>query len=412
MSAADPYDFLTVANVASYIAGCPELSTRIDACALTTIEEIGDGNLNLVFRLADDAGGRLILKQALPYVRMAGEGWPMTPERARREADSLAAHHALVPELVCEPIRYDDQRHVLALEDLSDHTVWRTALNAGERHDGVAAAAGRYVAAVASGTSVLGLDRTEVSARIAASQNPDLCVITEDLVFTEPVFDAGRNSVLAVNAGDAAELGDDVGYRAAMAEAKWRFMTQAESLIHGDLHTGSIMVRKPAGVDEADSVKVFDSEFAFYGPVGFDLGALYANYTFAAARALALGEEERAQWAIGLVAQTADAFADEMRSRAAARQDTRLWDAAFVESRQDRWARESWLFASAKMARRIVGAAKVRDIESLDERVREGAARGVLRSARAVARLWDSPHESGDLAALVLPILDAARTSG
>jgi 5-methylthioribose kinase len=406
-----PYEFLTEANIAAYLAGSPELSARIDPASLTTIEEIGDGNLNLVFRLADAAGGRLILKQALPYVRMTGEGWPMTPERARREADSLAAHHALVPELVCEPIRYDPERYVLALEDLSDHTVWRAALNAGERHDGAAAAAGRYVAAVASGTSVLGLDRTEVSARIASSQNPDLCVITEDLVFTEPAFDAGRNSVLPANAADAAELAADGDYRAAMAEAKWRFMTQAESLVHGDLHTGSIMVRKPDGTDEADSVKVFDSEFAFYGPVGFDLGALYANYAFAAARALALGDDERAEWAAGLIAQTAEAFAAELRARASAWPDTRLWDAAFVEARLDRWSREAWLFASAKMARRIVGAAKVRDVESLDERVREGAARGVLRAARAVARAWDAPHGPGDLAALVLPHLREARTS-
>ncbi len=44
----------------------------------------------------------------------------------------------------------------------------------------------------------------------------------------------------------------------------------AQALIHGDLHTGSIMV------NEQDT-KVIDPEFAFYGPMGFDVGTLLAN---------------------------------------------------------------------------------------------------------------------------------------
>ncbi|MBO9578324.1 MAG: S-methyl-5-thioribose kinase [Microbacteriaceae bacterium] len=406
------YEFLTESNLAEYIASSPELSRRVDPGALTTVEEIGDGNLNVVFRVRDARGGRLILKQALPYVRMSGEGWPMTPERARREAESLAAHHALVPELVVDPIRYDPERYILAMEDLSDHAVWRGALIAGERHEGVAAAMGRYVAAVAVGTSVLGLDRTTVSERIAATQNPELCVITEDLVFTEPAFDAGRNSVIPPNEPDAAALAGDPVYRGAMAEAKWRFMTRAEALIHGDLHTGSIMVRKAAGSDVADSVKAFDSEFAFYGPVGYDLGALYANYAIAAARSLALGEDEQAGWAIGLAGETAEAFAADFRTRSAAWPEHRLWDPAFAERRIDGFERDAWLFGAAKMARRIVGAAKTRDIETLPEALREGAARGVLNAARALSAAWDSPHAVGDFAELVLPILKAARTTG
>ena len=47
-------------------------------------------------------------------------------------------------------------------------------------------------------------------------------------------------------------------------------MTQSQSLLHGDLHTGSIMVSK-------NETKIIDPEFAFYGPMGFDIGALIAN---------------------------------------------------------------------------------------------------------------------------------------
>jgi 5-methylthioribose kinase len=52
--------------------------------------EIGDGNLNLVFRVVDAATGRsLILKQALPYARVVGESWPLTLDRARIESEAL-----------------------------------------------------------------------------------------------------------------------------------------------------------------------------------------------------------------------------------------------------------------------------------------------------------------------------------
>lgn len=393
------YEFLSAENIPAYIRAHPALAEIVSPDDELTIDEIGDGNLNLVFRVRS-ARGSVILKQALPYVRMTGEGWPMTPERAAREAHSLHVHASLAGDVVVRVIEFDPERYVIAMEDLSDHRVWRDALNAGEVNDGVAAHLGRYVAQVAVGTSMLGAERTEVAAEIAATQNPDLCVITEDLVFTEPARDIGRNSVAAGNVPDAAALAADDVYVAAMAEAKWRFMTHAEALIHGDLHTGSVMVRGESGA-VADSVKVFDSEFAFYGPIAFDLGALYANYSFAAARAYALGEPARAEWALGLVAQTATAFREEFLRTAETWTDTRIWDAAFAERRVSVIEREAWLFASAKMARRMVGAAKVRDIESLDEDRRVPAVRAVLAAARAVAAGWDAPHDEGAFGELV-----------
>jgi 5-methylthioribose kinase len=403
------YEFLTESTLGRYIRQHPELVARLDPDAISETREIGDGNLNLVFHVVDRRGRGLILKQALPYVRMVGDGWPMTPERAEHEVTSLRTHHALAPDLVVEVVRYDPERHIIVLEDLSDHSVWRDALNRGERHDGAAEAIGRYVAAVAAGTSPLGLDREQLSAAVSATQNPDLCTLTDDLVFTEPVVDAGRNAVLPGNAADAADLAADPVFRAAMGEARWRFTTQAEALIHGDLHTGSVMVRAPHGTTEVDSVKAFDSEFAFYGPIAFDLGALTANYTFAAARALALGEDDRAGWALELVDRTWNSFAAETRRRAADWPDRRVWDEDFAAARLDRWRRETWLFASAKLARRIVGAAKVRDIETLEPDLRVGAARGVLRVARAASAVWESPHADGQWADLARPLLAASR---
>jgi 5-methylthioribose kinase len=407
----NPYEFLTTQTVLEYIRSKPVLSSRIDAGQLTSVEEIGDGNLNLVFIAKDRTGRGLVLKQALPYVRMTGEGWPLTPERARTESESLMAHHALVPDLVVNVFDYNPQRFIIAMEDLSDHDVWRGALNRGVVHNGAADAVGTYIGAVAFGTSLFGVDRDELAARQAASTNPQLCAITEDLVFTEPYVDAGRNSVLAANELDAKELASDVAMVRAMGQAKWLFMTRAEALIHGDLHTGSVMVRAAQGSLSCDSVKVFDSEFAFYGPVAFDLGAAWANYLIAGARAYALGEDERADWALSLVSSTWNAFEAEFSRRWPARIDPRMWQEGFLDDLLSQWRAEAWLFAAAKMARRVVGAAKTKDIETLPEAQREGAARGLLHLSRRLVREREKDSSTERLTDLAREVLVEDRTT-
>ncbi len=63
--------------------------------------EIGDGNLNYVFRVVDPESGKsVILKQALPYAKVVGESWPLTLQRAQIEADALRKHGEFVPNLV------------------------------------------------------------------------------------------------------------------------------------------------------------------------------------------------------------------------------------------------------------------------------------------------------------------------
>ncbi|HVI36103.1 MAG TPA: hypothetical protein VM684_07730, partial [Gaiellales bacterium] len=109
---------LTGAEVAGYVADRPELRELIDPATLT-VSEVGDGNLNQVFVCADAAGRRLVLKQALPYVRLVGPSWPMTEQRAAREAAALRVHSAL-SDAVCRLLAFDAPRFVLALEDLSD----------------------------------------------------------------------------------------------------------------------------------------------------------------------------------------------------------------------------------------------------------------------------------------------------
>lgn len=370
---------LTSDEVPGYLAGRAALRDLVDP-ATVDVKEIGDGNLNLVFGCTDAEGRGLVLKQALPYVRLVGPDWPMTEERATREAAAITAHSALSAN-VCHLIDFDRERYVLALEDLSDHQVFRTRLNEGGGHAGVSELIGRYVADVAFGTSWLTLGEEEFRLRAAASVNPELCLITEDLIFTEPYLGADRNSVRPSVANQVARLQADPSWVDAAMGMKHRFLTTQEALLHGDLHSGSVFVR-----DRGDelSVKTFDSEFACYGPVGFDLGLWWANLMFAGVRAAALGDRTRAVSLFDAVGASWFSF----RARLLELWPGRVSPGRYPDSYLSGWLRvirqDGFGFAGCEAARRTIGLAKVSDLESLDDRAYEITATAMLRLSRTL----------------------------
>jgi 5-methylthioribose kinase len=88
-------------------------------------QEVGDGNLNLVFKISISGREPGIVKQALPYVRCVGESWPLTLDRARLEAQTLVAHYQHSPQHTVKIHHFDPELAVMVMEDLSDHRIWR-----------------------------------------------------------------------------------------------------------------------------------------------------------------------------------------------------------------------------------------------------------------------------------------------
>ena len=379
------YEFLSAQNIVEYLASRNEIASIINAKAIVEMKEVGDGNLNLVFIIKDENGKGIVLKQALPYVRLVGPSWPMSPDRARIEYETTTVHSTSAKHLLPEIYFYDAQRYIIAMEDLSDHKVWRTALNEGDFNYGAAESIGEYIARVLFATSIFGAGAKAHYQGMARAINPELCLITEDLVFTEPYFPADRNSYLPENEIDAKAIENDLQMIAEMGELKYKFMTSAEALLHGDLHTGSVMVKSDASGNEI-STRAFDSEFSFYGPIGFDIGACFANFYLALARSIALGREDHSRFISELPAKLWDSFEGNFRALWPARVDKRVFTDELLEALIEQWRIDAIGYAAAKMVRRIVGLAKVSDIETLDPDVRQGAARGVLRSAQMLIR--------------------------
>ena len=114
------FDQLTLDSIPRYIAGRPALTAHIDASALVSVVEVGDGNLNLVFIVRDEHGSSLVLKQSLPHVR-TDPSWPMTRERSDPRVAGARQPRAGRCAPCAGALRLRPENYILAMEDLSDH---------------------------------------------------------------------------------------------------------------------------------------------------------------------------------------------------------------------------------------------------------------------------------------------------
>lgn len=234
--------------------------------------EIGDGNVNYVYRLwSEDSGQSLILKQAMPYLRCVGESYPLSIERVIREADALEIQGRHAPGLVPKLIRRFDALGLLVMEDLSALRVMRHEMLKLIQHPRFAEHISTFLAALAFFTSDFAAVAGEKKRREGQFINPELCRIQEDLVFSDPYFDCSRNAVNpALRPYLEGTFWQRADVRLLAAQYKLKYLTARESLIHSDLHTGSIFV-------SAERTVVFDPEFCFFGPMAFDVGKLLGN---------------------------------------------------------------------------------------------------------------------------------------
>jgi 5-methylthioribose kinase len=361
---------LESATAIEYALQQPNLREVFEGASLADLvaEEIGDGNLNLVFRVFDRQQPQrsVIIKQALPYVRLVGESWPLTLDRARIEAAALAEYQDIVPALVPKLYHYDPDLCLTAMENLRNHVTMRKGLIAGQMYPLSGRHLGEFIAETAFRTSDFFLSPEEKKARVIKFTNPQLCRITEDLIFDEPYRPNVPNNhwnSLIDKAVQALQSDANREVKEGVFWLRWSFMTHAEAMIHGDLHTGSVMVTP-------EDTRVIDPEFAYYGPIGFDLGAvignLLLNYCAQEYHIRAVEPRKEFQaYLINTAHQTWETFLER-------------WEVLWSEFVRPEWrfggeafklhlAQETLGFAGCKMVRRVVGLAHVADLESIED---------------------------------------------
>ena len=350
-----------------------------DADAPLACKEIGDGNLNYVFRVWDERSGRsIIVKQAGEHLRISDK-MTLTTDRGRIEASILKLQGALCPGLVPEVYLYDGVMCAMIMEDMIGHTMMRTGLIHHEIYPKFPEQISTFLVNSLLMTTDIVMDHQKRKALVREFTNPELCDITENLVFGEPLLDYnGRNDVFPpVRDFVKREIYGDEELRAEVARLKFRFMNHAQSLIHGDLHTGSVFINK-------DHTFVFDPEFAFFGPMGYDIGNVIANLFFAWANGNATidAPAERARfcgWCMCAILEIVDLFKEKF---------CRLYDEQVTEplARSEEF-KQSYLadimadtagYAGTECIRRIVGMAHNKDITVIEDMAKRASAEKIL----------------------------------
>lgn len=330
--------------------------------------EIGDGNINYVFKAWTERDGRsVIVKQADKLLRASGR--PLDISRSRIEARILQLEKRLAPAYIPQVYHYDETMAALSMEDISAYQNLRRELMENRIYPHLAENLSAFLAASLLPTTDLVLDGQEKKRLVKEFINPELCDITEDLVLTEPYYEPywrERNKNIVTPGNEAfvkKHLYDDEGLQAEVAALRVGFMNNAQALLHGDLHTGSIFANDRG-------IKIIDPEFAFYGPIGYDIGNVTGNLFFALVNKMYTQPQEKA--AIAALEDTVSAVFDQTNRKLREQYD-RLVTFRFyrLPAFRDPWLEgvraDSLGYAGTELIRRTVGDSKVMEVTAVTD---------------------------------------------
>ena len=322
--------------------------------------EIGDGNINYVFKVFNKDKS-IIIKQADEFLRSSGRA--LDVYRSKIEAEILKIEYSLSPNHIPKIYSYDENMHALAMEDISDYKNMRKELLEEKEFDNFADEISDFLSNVLLPTTDLVMDRAKKKDNVKLFINKELCDITEDLVLTEPYYNYKNRNIISKGQEEFVEkfLYNDETLKFEVAKLRDRFMNYSQALIHGDLHTGSIFINK-------NGIKIIDPEFAFYGPIGYDIGNVIGNLFFSLAnKTYFSNNKDFIQWIKKTIIDTFDKINISLRKKYDEIVTFSLYkNESFKEFYLSSILADSIGYAGTEIIRRTVGDSKVAEISSLE----------------------------------------------
>lgn len=329
-------------------------------------KEIGDGNINYIFKVENNIDGKsIVLKQADKLLRSSGR--PLDLTRSKIEANILKIENNLAPHFVPEIHFYDEIMCVLAMEDISEYKNLRTELMAGKIFPDLADNISEFLSRTLLLTTDLFMDKFKKKENVKEFINPELCDISECLVFTEPYNNNKKRNIITSGNEEFVEkiLYEDEDLHFTILKLKEKFMNYSQSLIHGDLHSGSIFINEKG-------IKIIDPEFSFYGPMAYDIGNVIGNLYFPLYRAKFFMEESEEKekfinWLEKCILDIPILFSEKCKLLwEKYSNDKLLKNKKFRDYYIENIIEDSLSYAGTEMIRRVVGDAKVLELTSLE----------------------------------------------
>lgn len=252
------------------------------------VYEIDYGYVNKVFIIVsvDVNPSSYILKQTWPYFRREGPEWPLSPKRYYIELNSLLFYNQIVPHLAPRVIYHDDEFQILIMEHLQKYVVLSEFLDTCRTIPNFAEDLSTFLSRTLFFTSdnfLCSHDKKKLQVKF---NNLSIETISETLVFTNPFMSSPQNRWNSNITKLVEQVRSDSELKIEIARLKAKFINSPQALLHGDLHQDSIMVG-------SDGIKIIDPEFAFIGPMGYDVGLIFCTFIIAYLSTFSASETHR-----------------------------------------------------------------------------------------------------------------------
>lgn len=237
----------------------------IDDETITEVVSAGEGNMNVVLRIATDQRS-FILKQSRPYVQKYPD-IPAPIERIDVEAQFYGAlGKSDVSQHLASVMNYAPQEYLLMLSDLGDIVDMTSIYHTREINNTYVEQLVRIAYQCHKSVDVAGFP-----------ENMELRKLNHQHIFMLP-FDIGNGfSLDDVQAGlqeMARPYQENLVLTSLIAEMGDNYLSQGNVLVHGDYYPGSWM-------HSDQELYVLDPEFAHLGQAEFDLGVMSAHLIMA-----------------------------------------------------------------------------------------------------------------------------------
>lgn len=322
-------------------------------------KEIGDGNINYVFRLFD-GDKSLVVKQADKLLRSSQR--PLDRYRNTIEAQALEIQNTLVSDFVPKLYDFNEDMSTIIMEDISAYKNMRKEIFEGRVFEDFSDLISTYLVDSLLPTSDLVMDRAKKKDLEGEFINIEMCDISEDLVFTEPYFNYKNRNRFNPKIKNRLEdmLYKDKNLHKEIAYLRSNFINNRQALIHGDLHTGSIFINDRG-------IKIIDPEFAFFGPMGYDIGNVIGNLYFAYAYKLFNPNKEFITWIKKTIAEILENFVEKFRKSFDQKVKLPIYNHLFRDQYLEKLKSDSLGYAGTEIIRRTVGDSKVLEVESMED---------------------------------------------
>lgn len=266
--------------------------------------ELSGGNMNWSFLVSRSTHSsppastseenklQYLVKFVPPFVKCMGPSWEMSSQRSAFEAKTLEFYQTVVPQFVPRLYHYDFEKSIIVMEYIQDCVTLRhfliheavSLLNKNQQNLTFASDLGTFLAKTLFSTSDLVLSIEQKMKQLSLyAQNYQVCTLTDKVIFTEP-YDptCPHNNLWCQDTEDIStivrEIQGNQEIRKQVSVLRQKFRSCPQALLHGDLHTGSILLSNT----HSKKTTVIDAEFSFYGPMGFDIGKLIGNFILSA----------------------------------------------------------------------------------------------------------------------------------